>query len=423
MWKPPAKKTAPPPGACIVDERGRCIVDGKPFLPVGVYCYRLDRENIRRLASGSFNTVAPYSLLSCDMDSGVDPNQPGPPVKTSSLETVRATLDECQRNGLKVSVPFAGAYWASSENDTERFGVSGYKAVIAKTVESFKRHPAVLTWYIADEPQLGAGPIKTGKNTVETLNYGDFLRGIYRSVKAQDPWHPIWTVFIGSSVLTRDYRPLIGISDVVAIDVYSIDAKDRHEMNAINLYADRMESYFGTRQGVPLWAVPQLENPGAYYRVKSREEFLAHHHEPTGDEMLGMALMFAIHGAKGFLFYSYHDMFGPLTAPDFPRRWPEAVKVAKTLNSLAPFLVSDVDGPAVEATFSRGIGSAKGFADGEGKVRILISAGIVGGPQAATIKVKTAKALKAKYGRTARQADGSYLFLGKDICYDVLEEQ
>ena len=136
------EKTAPPQGACVVDQRGRCIVDGKPFMPVGVYCYRLDRENIRRLASGSFNTVAPYSLLTCDMDSGVDPNKPGAEVKSSNIDTVRATLDECQRNGLKVSVPFTGAYWAGGENDIERFGASGYKEVIAKTVDSFKRHPA-----------------------------------------------------------------------------------------------------------------------------------------------------------------------------------------------------------------------------------------------------------------------------------------
>lgn len=398
------------------------MVDGQPFMPVGVYCYRLDRKNIRTIAAGSFNTVAPYRLLTCDMDSGVDPNQDGADVKTSNLETVRATLDECHRNGLKVSVPFSEAYYWSTAFDAERFGVSGTKEVIAKTVQSFKRHPAVLTWYIADEPQPGVHETKTGKDKVETIDGGVYLKGIYKSIKAMDPWHPIWTVFIGCGVLARDYRPFIGISDVVAIDVYPIDAKNGHEMNAINLYCDRIESQFGARHGMPFWAVPQLQNLGSYdYSLTSREEFLARHRDPTGDEMLGMSLMFAIHGAKGFMFYSYHDLFKKYPGPDFPRRWPEACRVAKTLNSLAPFIMSDVDGPEVEAVFSQGIGSAKGFADGQGNVRVLIAAGVNAGPQEATIKIKTSKTWKSKYGLTTRSADGSYRFLGKDICYDVLE--
>jgi hypothetical protein len=420
----PIAKTAPPKGACTVDERGRCMVDGKPFMPVGLYCYRLDRKNIRDIAQGSFNTVAPYLLLSCNMDSGVDPNKPGAEMKTSNLETVRATLDECHKNGLKVSVPFSEAYYWSTAIDVERFGVSGTNEVIAKTVESFKKHPAVLTWYLADEPQPGVHETKTGKNKVETIDGGAYLKGIYQNIKAMDPWHPIWTVFIGCGVLNHDYRPFIGISDVVSIDVYPIGAKDGHEMNAINLYCDRIQSHFGASHGTPFWAVPQLQNLGSYdYSLKSREDFLTRYRDPTGDEMLGMSLMFAIHGAKGFVFYSYHDLFSRFAAPDFPHRWPEACRVAKTLNSLAPFIMSDVDGPEVEAVFAAGIGSAKGFANDKGKVCVLIAAGVTGGPQEATIKVKSSKALKSKYGLTARNADGSYQFRGKDICYDLLVEE
>jgi hypothetical protein len=379
--EPAVAKTPPPPGACVVDDRGRCIVDGKPFMPVGVYCYRLDRKNIRRLADAGFNCVAPYSLLTCDMDCGVDPNKPGAAVNSSNAETVRATLDECHRNGLKVSVPFTGAYWAGGENDTERFGVSGYKAVIAKTVDLFKRHPAVLTWYIADEPSAGPRQVHTGPNKVETVDFGPFLKDICQGVKAADPWHPLWSVFIGCGVLTHDHRPLIGTSDIVSIDVYPIDAKNQFEMNAIPLYCDRIESQFGGRRGMPFWAVPQLQNLGSYdYSVRSREEFVARHREPTGDEMLGMALMFAIHGSKGFIFYSYHDLFSQYAAPDFSRRWPETCRMAKELNSLAPFIMSDADGPPVEAAFCQGIGSAKGFADERGKTCVLISAGVYGGP-------------------------------------------
>lgn len=364
--EPTAEKTDPPEGACLVDERGRCIVNGKPFMPVGVYCYRLDRENIRRLATGGFNFVAPYSLLSCDMNSGIDANQTGAEMKTSNLETVRATLDECHRHGVKVSVPFPGAYGWSTENDTQRFGASGVHAVVAKTVESFKRHPAVLTWYIADEPQPGIARIKTGPTRGETLDLGDFLRGIYREVKAADPWHPVWAVFLGSTTVTRDHRSFRGIADVVAVDHYSIDAKENFEMGPINLYCDQITSLFGGGQGVPLWAVPQMHNLGAYDSRQSREELFARHRYPTGDEMLGMAMMFAIHGAKGFIFYSYHDLFLKISLPDFPRRWPEVCRVARTMNSLAPFIVSEVDGPAVEAEFS-GHRQCEGFRRWQGE--------------------------------------------------------
>ncbi len=137
--------------------------------------------------------------------------------------------------------------------------------------------------------------------------------------------------------------------------------------------------------------------------------------------MLGSALMFAIHGAKGFIFYSYHDLRRGFAVPDFEKRWPDACRVAKTLRSLEPFIMSDVDGPEVDAVFSKGIGSAKGYADGKGKTCVLIAAGVNEGPQEATIKVKTTKALKSKYGRTTRNPDGSYVFHGNDICYDILE--
>ncbi len=245
------KRGPAPKGACVVDDRGRCIVDGKPFMPVGVYCLRLDRENIRTIAQGGFNTVAPYELLICDMDSDVDPNAPGQPMKSSSLETVRATLDECHRNGLKVSVPFCGTFGGPFAGDLERFGVSGTREVIAKTVEAFKNNPAVLTWYICDEPQLGTGPVTTGKDKVETWDCGAWLRYLHKDIKDRDPWHPIWTVLIGCGVLTHDYRPFVGISDVMAIDVYPLD-KGKRGMDPINLYSDKIVGEFGDRHGAPV---------------------------------------------------------------------------------------------------------------------------------------------------------------------------
>lgn len=62
---------------------------------------------------------------------------------------------------------------------------------------------------------------------------------------------------------------------------------------------------------MPTWNVPQAHNLNIYAPADKAADY----RDPTGKEMLALALVQAIHGGKGFIFYSYFD---------FPRGRPGA---------------------------------------------------------------------------------------------------
>ncbi|RPJ10901.1 MAG: hypothetical protein EHM37_11985, partial [Deltaproteobacteria bacterium] len=78
------------PSACWIDESGRTIVGGKPFMPIGFFGLGITPAELTRLKGSPFNTVMPYHsfFLSSTSEYGLGP--------------VSKVLDECQANGIKV---------------------------------------------------------------------------------------------------------------------------------------------------------------------------------------------------------------------------------------------------------------------------------------------------------------------------------
>ncbi len=57
------------------------------------------------------------------------------------------------------------------------------KTRLINEIETFRDHPALLGWYISDEPNgRKIAPEELGK--------------VYRTVKQYDPWHPVSIVFM-----------------------------------------------------------------------------------------------------------------------------------------------------------------------------------------------------------------------------------
>ena len=60
----------------------------------------------------------------------------------------------------------------------------------------------------------------------------------------------------------------------------------------------------GKRSGLPIWGIPQIFN---WTTFKDKETFLRSRSLTRG-EIMAPTLLYAISGAKGFLFYSYWDL-------------------------------------------------------------------------------------------------------------------
>ena len=385
-----------PANFCVIDARGRAVVNGKPFLPVGLYHHSFrTREDLETIAKSPFNCIMPYNSLYMRFSGS----------QKKGVAGVAEVMDACDEKGLRVIFSikdvYEGTHWAA----LRALGAQGETAVVEKAVASFLEHPALLAWYINDE--------------LPTTML-DRLTARRREVNRLDPFHPTWAVFCSFGEVPF-YGPTC---DVVGVDPYPIRDEKSRDMKGVQFGMDMATRAVGTPEGMAVWAVPQIMNWACYdaQARKDRAYYQAKFRDPTEYEMLSMSLLCAIQGAKGFIYYSYSDLSGVINAnakPDFERRWPEVCKMAEEMVSLAPFLLSDTDGPAVRVDVEAGGVLAKGFRDEAGRIRVLV-AGVGPGESRAVLTIGTQAPLKSRFGKSVAVGGGKYRFHGMDICSDIL---
>ncbi|MBI3921304.1 MAG: hypothetical protein HY318_07805 [Armatimonadetes bacterium] len=169
-------------------------MQGKPFFPFGLFCVAWTREEIAAcfddVAKRGFNTV--HSYWAADV--------------CRSRETVQAYLDEAQKRGLKVLPTIgdlgqeAALFREGKHEELERR--------VRDWIRPFKNHPALLAWYVWDEPNaegFSAPP--------------DCVRAVSEYVKREDPNHPTFFTFTPWHNLEKlpDYRDCC---DVICLDPY-----------------------------------------------------------------------------------------------------------------------------------------------------------------------------------------------------------
>jgi hypothetical protein len=393
-----------PANAVRVDAKGRTFVDGKPYLPVGLYMGGVQREDIARIGSSPFNCVMPYGSTGLKFR---DTTKQG-------IEATREVLDACNSAGVKVIFSIKDLYenakWVGGavQNPKTWNGITGEKEIVTAVVEAFRENPALLAWYIADEKGPDMAPRLTERR---------------RLLHQLDPWHPTWAVYF------KDLFAMGGTADVFGIDPYPIAKIGSNDMVFVEGVATTAKKVLGgDGGGLPLWAVPQAhltalyqqENGRSLDRAEDREKLLANYRAPSEEEMRSMSLLMAIQGARGFVFYSYFDLLKPAVLPDFDRRWAELCRVAALLRELQPFLYSDETAPAVTIKTIQGTVHAAAYKTADGKVKVLVT-GTGPGASEAEITVTDTPNLKARYGKTESLGGGKYRFKGTDTCSDVLE--
>ena len=279
---------------------GGLIVNKLPFFPFGFYCYSpvystLPEEEVVK----GFNVMSPYQKITPE-----------------SFNERKAYMDRCAELGMKVnynllSVSGGGGVGSKIEglSDNEK------KERLITEIKTFRDHPALLGWYIADEPN--------GKSVTP-----DKLEEIYKTVKENDPWHPVSIVFMAPYLTAKKYSDAL---DIVMADPYPIPD---HPVSLPGDVASQLKTEFRGKK--PFWIVPQAFGGGELW---SRE--------PTIQEIRSMTWQSIINGATGI---QYFVRQGLSYFPKSAATWSECGRMAVEVAELTPWLLSDEETLPVQSS-------------------------------------------------------------------------
>jgi hypothetical protein len=274
------RKLAPAEREIKIDQFSRALlVDGAPFFPVGLYWLRADMlGEMRRL---NFNSGDYFYKL--------------------RGEEVAELMDAAAEQGMQILLELSEHARQQPEPD--------YEAIEA-AVKRYRRHPALLAWYLVDEPD------ETGMDPA-------VARRIYELIRELDPYHPVYLV----NNRPHTYAAYAEASDILAIDVYPIP---RYPITRVR---DSMrQAHWASLGRKPVWLVAQAFG-GVEHWPRA----------PTAVELRNMVYQGVIQGAGGVLFYRHcqedERHIQPLAL------WKEVQTLAAELAELAPVLMQ----PAFDA--------------------------------------------------------------------------
>lgn len=393
-WTCRNKDITPPANACIINADGKAVVNGKPFMPVGLYMMHLYDKDIKKVADSPFNTLMPY----CSPWLKLEKDQ-----KVGEIEGINQVLDACNKNNLKVIFSIKDVYVGVQQQVLSFAGAKGEEEVLRKIMSSFAGHPSLLAWYVADELRP---------------EQRDRVYARRRLIRQLDPWHPAWAVYIDYAAM-----PLYGkTADILGVDPYPFVEKQAHYSMGQLVGAMDMANVASadTEGNAAIWVVPQAHNVGNYNSAISKEELNQRFRAPSEKEMRSMALLYAAKGAKGFIFYSYFDLWRDRVKEVGEQRWIELCNVGKLLKELEPFIMSGNKIKKLNVINKSGSSIAVEMIDNSGNRKIIV-AGIESGLNEAVIQPETADSLKSRFGTCTKNPDGSFSFKCEDINSDILE--
>jgi hypothetical protein len=313
---------------------GGVIVNKRVFFPFGFYCYSpvyptLPEEEVVR----GFNMISPYQKI-----------------LPETLTERKSYMDRCAQLGMKVhynllSVSGGGGVGSKIEgiSDAEK------KEMLIKEIKTFMDHPALLAWYISDEPYSFKIPPET-------------LEEIYKTVKETDPWHPVTMVFNAPFLAAKKYANAL---DIVMADPYPVPVKPVTQAGDA---AAQLKAEFSGKK--PVWIVPQAFGGGEWWE-----------REPTLQEMRSMTWQAIINGATGIQYFVRQGMnyFPKSTAA-----WGECGRMAVEVAELTPWLLSDEESPGVESASASIATTARTY---KGKI-VILAVNKVNEPLSSALKVK-----------------------------------
>ena len=270
---------------------GGLIVNKRQFFPFGFYCYSpvhptLPEEEVVK----GFNMISPYQRI-----------------VPETLSERKAYMDRCSELGMKVhynvlSVSGGGGVGSQVQGVTEE----QKRERLINEIITFRDHPALLAWYIADEP--------TGHKVAPEV-----LKEAYRTIREHDPWHPVSIVFMAPFLAAKNYSDAL---DIVMADPYPVP--DIPVTMVGNITGQLVSEFAGKK---PVWIVPQAFGGGEWWG-----------REPSLQEMRTMTYQGIISGARGI---QYFIRQGLNFFPKSTAAWAECGRMAVEIAELTPWLLSD----------------------------------------------------------------------------------
>jgi hypothetical protein len=243
------------------------LVDGKPFFAIGIY-----RAAPNDLAGTAFNCIPGWD------------------------SSDQATLDACAQAGIYMLPDLSGLMRGHLPQQA------------ALCIRDLMNHPAVLAWYVCDEPDHAAWTVPP-----------DEMELARKVLRAADPYHPTCAV-----VMPWAESNLYGYADCVDIlmaDPYPIGTKKPTNFSSVTRANDIMRR--ATKFSKPTWSVIQGTA------------------QATPEEETAVVYLSITHGARGVLFWEYAD------AHKNPAVWKQIVTLAEEMRQLTPALTSpDTSQPA-----------------------------------------------------------------------------
>ena len=274
-----------------IDNNGVLWVNGKRRFPL-LICIALPEQ---RIAEAGFDGVL-FGIDRAERDQ-------------KAMQSALSAFDRAEELGIW-AVPEICDYFRGKED------YDGLRGIVSR----FKDHPALLCWYLADEP--------TGYGTrPETLVKAKEI------IHQIDPNHPVLVLSNNPSA----FRALSETCDVFLSDPYGIPKR------AITIVGDWTDASRQAMKGKkPVWMCLQAHGPPWYVRY------------PTKAEIRNMAYQAIIHGALGLQWWAY----GPMEDSG----WDEYVKLVKEIRHLEPVLLNgrkgkleiiEIDGKSIHSLTKR----------------------------------------------------------------------
>jgi hypothetical protein len=236
------------------------LVNGKPFFAIGIY-----RASPADLKGTAFNCLPGWD------------------------SSDQATLDACAAAGIYMMPDLTGLTRGHLPQQA------------ARCIESLKNHPALLAWYVCDEPDHGSWTVPP-----------DELELARRVLRAADPNHPTCAVIMPWA--ESNLYAYADCLDILMADPYPIGSKKPTDFSSVTRANDVMRR--ATKSARPTWSVIQGTA------------------EATPEEETAVVYLSLTHGARGVLFWEYDD------AHKNPAVWAQIVKLAEEMRALTPALTS-----------------------------------------------------------------------------------
>ncbi|MHB9036000.1 MAG: hypothetical protein ACYC64_04990 [Armatimonadota bacterium] len=279
-----------------IDSFNRTMLDRKPFFPIGVYS--ASYPNAQKDSLNDLDIIS-KSAFNCTMNYAI---------ASGNLETIRGYLDAAEARKLKVIFSIKDVYEGTPYFPKEIGPFKGEAQIVNGVVKEFAAHPALLAWYINDELPT---------------SYIPRIEARHQEMVRLDTDHPTWEVLCQVNEL-NDYK---NTTDVLGTDPYPIPEAP---ISMVSRYVDN------TRKAVesarPIWMAPQCMNWSVYNPGSPAMR------GPTYEEMRNMTFQCLVGGAKGLVYYAFHDL--KRDPAGFDKPWSDLCKVAEEVKGLTTVLLS-----------------------------------------------------------------------------------